>query len=375
MTQRRLRAPAPAWLPAWLGVGLGLGAACLGFVAACGGEARETEAEAKPAAAGVSRTTEIGPVRAVVTLAPEKPVLGDPLTLALEVTAQPGVELEMPAFGEALGRFQIVQFVPREQRGPGGELQASQTYTLQAPMSGRQRIPPLQVQFVDRRPGAGGAQDAGAAAAAPGEPEAQELLTEEIPIEIGSVLPEGTVAGELRAVRPTLPLRSHVRVFTWIAIGALALLAAGGFLGVRAWQRARRRQVRISAYDRAMARLRELEQRGLPTPEDQDGQDGPAVDVWYVELSAIVRRYLEDRYGLRAPELTTEEFLREAQRSGQLSSTHRDLLSDFLVRCDRVKFARYQPGEDESRQALGSARSFLEETRLVASDQAAGVAS
>jgi hypothetical protein len=175
-------------------------------------------------------------------------------------------------------------------------------------------------------------------------------------------------------VRPSLPLRSHVRVLSWIAAGALALLAVAGFFGVRAWQRARRQQVRISAYDRAMARLRELEQRGLPSP-DQDGQDGPAVDVWYVELSAIVRRYLEDRYGLRAPELTTEEFLREAQRSGQLSSTHRDLLSDFLVRCDRVKFARYQPGEDESRQALGSARSFLEETRLVASDQAAGVAS
>jgi hypothetical protein len=358
-----------------------LGLACLGLVAACGGEEREggpdESAPKGDAAAGVSRTTEIGPVRAVVTLAPEKPVLGDPLTLTLEVTAQPGVELEMPAFGEALGRFQIVQFVPREQRGPGGELIASQTYTLQAPMSGRQRIPPLQVEFVDRRDrqsaGSGQGVDAGvaAAAAAPGEPEAQELLTDEIPIEIGSVLPEGEVAGELRPVRPSLPLRSHVRVLLWIGAGALALLAVAGFFGVRAWQRARRRQVRISAYDRAMARLRELEQRGLPSPD----QGGPAVDVWYVELSAIVRRYLEDRYGLRAPELTTEEFLREAQRSGQLSSTHRDLLSDFLVRCDRVKFARYQPGEDESRQALGSARSFLEETRLVASDQAAGVAS
>ncbi|HWN66072.1 MAG TPA: hypothetical protein VNM90_00465, partial [Haliangium sp.] len=279
----------------------------------------------------------------------------------------------------------IVQFVPREQRGPAGELVASQMYTLQAPMSGRQRVPPLQVEFVDRRPGAGSGQnaDAGVPAAGPagpaagpgvpaagpagsGEPEVQELLTDEIPIAIGSVLPDGAVVGELAPVRPALPLRSQVRLLAWIALGALALLGVGGFFGVRAWQRARRRQVRISAYDRAMARLRELEQRGLPSP----GQDGPspqpAIDVWYVELSAIVRRYLEDRYHLRAPELTTEEFLREAQRSGQLSSTHRNLLSDFLVRCDRVKFARYQPGEDESRQALASARTFLEETRLVA---------
>lgn len=28
-----------------------------------------------------------------------------------------------------------------------------------------------------------------------------------------------------------------------------------------------------------------------------------------MEISAIIRRYLEDRFELRAPELTTEEFL------------------------------------------------------------------
>ncbi len=185
------------------------------------------------------------------------------------------------------------------------------------------------------------------------------------------MLPEGAVAAELRPERVALPLRSRVQLYAGIGLGALVLLGAGGFLAVRAWQRAARRQVRISAYDRAMTRLRELEQRGLPSPGQ--GETAPAIDIWYVELSAIVRRYLEDRYGLRAPELTTEEFLREAQRSGQLSSTHRNLLSDFLVRCDRVKFARYEPDEEESRQALASARSFLEETRLIAtSDDGAG---
>jgi hypothetical protein len=349
-------------------------------------EQTESTAEATPAAESVSHTSESGPVRATVSLSPKQPVLGDPLTLSLQVEAEAGVDVEMPAFGEALGRFEIVQFVPREQRGADGKLVASQTYTLQAPMSGRQRIPPLQVEFVDRRnagaSGAAGAAGAGAAGtASPGAPgagaaspaageEVQELLTEEIPIQIGSVLPEGEVAAELRPEREGLPLRSHVQLYAWIGLGALVLLGAGGFLGVRAWQRAARRQVRISAYDRAMARLRDLEQRGLPRPGQVEG--APAVDLWYVELSAIVRRYLEDRYGLRAPELTTEEFLREAQRSGQLSSSHRNLLSDFLVRCDRVKFARYEPDEEESRQALASARSFLEETRLVATAAAGG---
>ena len=97
-----------------------------------------------------------------------------------------------------------------------------------------------------------------------------------------------------------------------------------------------------------------LERKGLP--------DGDAVDAWYVELSDIVRRYLEDRFAVRAPELTTEEFLQEAQRSAELSTSHRRLLTDFLERCDRVKFAAYSPGQDESSEALAVARRFLGET-------------
>lgn len=399
---------------AWTGVVAGALMGALGAGLAGCAEKSDTPAEPNaetPAAEGVSHTSEVGPVRATVTLSPKQPVLGDPLTLSLEVVAEPGVEVEMPAFGEALGRFEIVQFVPREQRDAGGKLVASQTYTLQAPMSGRQRIPPLQVEFVDRRnagasaaagtaspaagtaspaadpaagttgaaagtagPAAGGTGAAAGTASPAAADEVQELLTEEIPIQIGSVLPEGEVTAELEPQREALPLRSRVQLYVWLGLAALVLLGVGGFLGVRAWQRAARRQVRISAYDRAMARLRELEQRGLPRPGQDESapapKPAPKIDVWYVELSAIVRRYLEDRYGLRAPELTTEEFLREAQRSGQLSSRHRDLLSDFLVRCDRVKFARYEPDEEESRQALASARTFLEETRLVAASDA-----
>jgi hypothetical protein len=104
-----------------------------------------------------------------------------------------------------------------------------------------------------------------------------------------------------------------------------------------------------------MARLGKLEHRGLPEPGE--------ADAWYVELSSIIRHYLEDRYNLRAPELTTEEFLQVARGSGVLTIEHRKLLEDFLLRCDRVKFAGYAPDDAESRQTLDSARGFLHDTR------------
>ena len=108
-------------------------------------DARQGEAETPLAV-----ETQEGPVTATLSLAPPEPRLGDPLTLILIVTAKTGATVEMPAFGDALGRFAIVDFTPREEATADG-VRLSQRYTLQAPMSGRQRIPRLRLEFLDER--------------------------------------------------------------------------------------------------------------------------------------------------------------------------------------------------------------------------------
>ncbi|MEM9492042.1 MAG: hypothetical protein AAGC55_23045, partial [Myxococcota bacterium] len=354
----------------------------------------------------IEKVTELGPVTATVRLSPKQPTIGDPLTLVLEVESQTGVAVEMPSFGEALGRFMITQFVPRERASDGARV-ATQTYTLQAPMSGRQRIPPLRVEFTAERPSAGAAGaavtspqpadaqndavGAGAGAGTATASEIKELLTEEIAVVIASVLPDGPAADTLPGERGALDAQAGSSSTTLVAllIGLVVLLGVGAVFGYRWWRRAAQRQARVSAFDVAMARLDDLERRGLPGGDDEEagrdaddtapssvdsvdsgesGESGEPVeaDIWYVELSAIIRRYLEDRYSLRAPELTTEEFLYIASRSGQISTSHRELLSAFLTGCDRVKFAGYVPDQAESRKSLGAARQFVEESRLVA---------
>lgn len=323
------------------------------FAWSCGNDrniGRATADVAQPEEDGLTRTTEEGPVRATVTLGPASPRLGDRLTLTLTVEAEKGVVVEMPAFGEALGRFSIVDFTPRRQTAVDGSTIASQRYTLQAPMSGTQRVPPLRIEFLDRRTGQ---DDSGDRA-----DDYRELLTDELTVDIASVLPEGTVLDQLRPVRDPLeefPTSTLARDWPWLAVALVALTAF--VVWFLRWRRRAAERARVTAFDRAMRRILALERRGLPSPDD--------ADVWYVELSDIVRRYLEDRYAVRAPELTTEEFLQEARRAAELSAPHRDLLSSFLERCDRVKFAAYHPDDAESRQVLEAARRFLDETRVV----------
>ncbi|MDD2241253.1 MAG: hypothetical protein PHO14_06840 [Kiritimatiellae bacterium] len=86
------------------------------------------------------------------------------------------------------------------------------------------------------------------------------------------------------------------------------------------------------------------------------------IEPFYVDLSAIARRYLEARFGLRAPERTTEEFIRDALTARTLPPSHRELVAGFLEQSDLVKFARHAPGRDDMRHALDSATRLVQET-------------
>lgn len=85
---------------------------------------------------------------------------------------------------------------------------------------------------------------------------------------------------------------------------------------------------------------------------------------YFSELSDIVRHYLENRFDLRAPEMTTEEFLLFARDVSSLADAHRGSLRDFLISCDLVKFAKYTPSSIEIDAAYQIAKKFVDETKV-----------
>ena len=99
----------------------------------------------------------------------------------------------------------------------------------------------------------------------------------------------------------------------------------------------------MSPIERAWVELDRLLKKGLP------GR-GRYKD-FYVELTMVVRRYIQRRYGIRAPHLTTEEFLRAAKPS--------DELRRFLESADMVKFAGVEATPEMADAATDSARDYL----------------
>jgi hypothetical protein len=82
-----------------------------------------------------------------------------------------------------------------------------------------------------------------------------------------------------------------------------------------------------------------------------------------IAVSDAVRIYLEERFQLRAPERTTEEFLRDLQTTTHLTAEQKGSLAEFLERCDLVKFARFEPNEATLRELHESALRLVHETQ------------
>ena len=77
---------------------------------------------------------------------------------------------------------------------------------------------------------------------------------------------------------------------------------------------------------------------------------------FYIELSDIIRTYVESRFQIHASEQTTREFLQHAKQHPQLEHMDRKSLAEFLVAADLVKFARHEPSTQQGRGAINQAK-------------------
>ena len=82
------------------------------------------------------------------------------------------------------------------------------------------------------------------------------------------------------------------------------------------------------------------------------------VKEYHIQVSEILRTYLERRFRVDALEMTTIEVLGGLERAG-VDGSFRERLRRFLGQCDLVKFAKVRPGPDASREVLALGRSLV----------------
>lgn len=84
---------------------------------------------------------------------------------------------------------------------------------------------------------------------------------------------------------------------------------------------------------------------------------------FYAELSDILREYIENQFGIRAVEMTTDEFLLSLKNNSSLADNHKRILKQFLEYADMVKFAKFAPNQSDVEEGYEAARKFITQTQ------------
>lgn len=324
---------------------VGVIAAALAAIVLAGCRRAEPLPAERPVA--VQTVGEGGPVRATLTVSPTTLTTAERLTVRLVARVDAGRDLADVDLAKALPEgMSVVDLKTGRRVLEGGTAEVLREWTVEPFLAGEYEIGSVEVRAGD------------------GEP----LTTQPVRITVASVIQPGQE--DLADAKPVVdPPREWPRWYEW-ALGVLAVMLAGALIW--AW---RRRSVRapeperIPAHALALRRLAELMSRRLV--------DAGRYREFYDEASLILRRYIEDRFGLHAPERTTEEFLSEARTSALLMEDDVRVLEKFLSRCDMIKFAAEVPTEREAAGVADVICEFVERTRdegkLVVLDSPPGV--
>jgi len=280
-----------------------------------------------------------GPVTVIASTDVEEATIGDKIRYSIIIISDPEIEIKAPQFGENLGGFAIKDFGQLPQRKYKGKNRQEQWYILDTYITGIYTIPAPVVKFT----GSDG--------------EEKEIEGNDVSVEVKSVIADGEEPEDIKDIAGPVDLPKDYTPHIWIGAVAVAIIGAGvtTYILLRRRERVVEEAPPRPAHEIAYEQLQEI--------ADAELIETGETEIYYVLLSAVVRHYLENRFGLHAPEMTTEEFLQIAASDSQLVEDHKSLLRDFLTECDLVKFARYGPDEGQMRTAFESAKRFVDETR------------
>jgi len=300
-----------------------------------------------------------GPVHLHTSVDQGEITIGDQLRYTMTISAERGVDVSVPLFRERIGDFEIIDFGRVPDQPQAERTTITQWYTLTIFTTGYHLLPAPRVSYTTS------------------DGTRHEAVGEALRIHVASLLTQEGQPTDIRDIKPPEDVP-----FDWrpVLVGGAVLVALIG-MGLALYYFLNRfRRVAIlpprPAHEVALEALSHLRAKRLP----QAGQ----FEAYYIALSAIVRTYLEDGLQVRAPEMTTEEFLtavtrdssaprsrsarqppkgRGGDRPSRLPPAHQHLLGTFLAQADLVKFARHRPSLDESDIAYEAAKRFVDETR------------
>lgn len=256
--------------------------------------------------------------------------------ITITVEAPAGMEVKLPDLRDRFSGFSLAEdyFTPPVQAGTRSR-QVFRWRLEPEPAAIRYRLAPFPVTTVDNRT----------------QPPAT-LSFATRPVLFPAPAPRPPVTGEPEVDPEPIwvpPTAGTISLWILSALAGAGVLAAA-FYGLTHLSR-HVRERSMTPVERAMLELKRLLGRDLP------GRG--LFKEFYIELTMVVRRYIERARGIRAPRQTTQEFLEAAARHPSFSAEDIANLKNFLESADMVKFAGVRATSEMAMNATDKARDYI----------------
>jgi len=290
----------------------------------------------------IDKLYERGPLTAHVRLDKSTITIAETIILELEGAIEPGYELQMPKVDRVLENFGIVDWDnPGNKLDENNNIVSTYRYRLEPFLSGSYAIPAFTFEFSD----VNGVEE-----------KKYELTTEPIDIEVTSLLGDQRSELVIADIEDVVEMpKATSYLWLWVIGSAILITAVGLWLYLRRKRYSKLIRIFKPAHEIAYERLRLLVKDDLINSGE--------IKEFYERISNILRHYIEHRFDLRAPERTTEEFLIDLQWTDVLSVPDKENLGEFLRHCDLVKFAKYNPTNEQIQQTFDLVKDFIEKTK------------
>ena len=306
---------------------------CVAILFTAGNRATESAMKSKPLVEDISK----GPIQASITIDPAEVRLDKDIILTLKVVSPSEIDVIIPSLEDRFKGFIQNGVIDHEPASHAGKTTLERQFLLTPVISDEYRIAPFPIVYADK---------------GKNPPESKWFASKPIVLNMIPII-DGKADDDIKvSMGPVWIYPPFKTVVLYVLLGVMGIAAI--FLAWKIFKKARRQiqLMRMSPRERALDELSEL------MAKDLVGKN--MVKEFYLELTMIVRRYIERQHRIRAPEQTTEEFLSAVGQDPRFSGEVATKLRKFLTAADLVKFAADHPEPDDIARATDTARTYVE---------------
>lgn len=275
-------------------------------------------------------------------------LIGDQINLDLSVVLQDESTVKWPQFKDTIaGQIEIIESSMLDStKKETGETVLSQRVVITSFDTGFIVLPPIDFKF--------------------NNDSLQVLSTEPLLIFVSDI-PVDTEA-DIKDIKE--PYEVPFNWKKWLIWGLIVLGVIGLIIGLILYikkLRAKSQETPVArpkpkrpAHEIALEKLEALRQKKL-WQNDQ-------AKAYYIELSDIVREYIEFQFDVLALEMTTDEIISALQLKG-IEDEKIKPLKAMLQMADLAKFAKYKPLANENELNFETAKTFINQTLIMPLDE------